>query len=134
MQSQSACFNGTKKITFVLNVLAIMASVPFTYYIARPDTFCLQFFTAGFVFLLVLPYLLFILNNYFLVQSGCQAKLLFFVSLTSIIGAAAAFYYAFIVNYNGQNGLYLVIVPFAQIALAVIAALMNWKCKSVSHA
>lgn len=122
-------------LTTLILVLAVIASIPFILYVARPDNIMLDVFTFLFMGMLVFPYLLLLGANFFLNYKPQHSFALCLISLLIVLLAIAAFYYGFFYNATGTNGLLLVAIPMSQIAIAVItvAILFIAKRKMLRH-
>ncbi|MCW5590414.1 MAG: hypothetical protein KIT27_12235 [Legionellales bacterium] len=116
-----------KGLTYLINIIGIISAIPVMLYIAKPDFFSIWFFTLGFMVLLAFPYFLFLLMNHCANKKALQSTIIFFASLIALIYAGCLFYYGFVMNAQGQNGLFLLYVPIAQIGLAVLVAILTCK-------
>jgi len=115
-----------QRITSWLLILAMLASIPFMYYVGKPNTTSLYVFDALVTALVIFPYFLFFILNIFYNQAFKQTLVVYQFTLLAIFIAAVMYYYDFFVDVTGQHGLIVIGIPFIQIGLAVITFLIVW--------
>ncbi len=108
----------------LLNIIGVILSIIFMFYIGQPDSFSIWFFTIAIMILLAIPYILFLIINAYFSQHHAAATLVFILSFLALIYAGVMFFYGFIIDVKGQNGLFLFYVPLLQFTFAIIAALL----------